>query len=54
MRKYERFQVVNDEGTTDFEKYRKAFSAYQKSESPATLYGITLEGDFNLIASKAD
>lgn len=55
-RKYVRYQLVADFGEVvqDYESYKEAFADYQSevgNKYPATLYGITLEGEFSVIAS---
>lgn len=54
-RKYEIYQVVGDFGTINEElnDYRDAFSLYQRTDSPKTLYGITSQGDISVIFSKS-
>lgn len=55
-RKYVRYQLVSDFGevSQDYESYKEAFTDYQRevgNKYSATLYGITLEGEFSVIAS---
>ena len=54
MKKYDYFNLVAECGAVDetFEKYSDAFTAYQKSDSPKTLYGIDVDGDTSVIFSK--
>lgn len=51
-KKYERYQVVTDDGSRDHEKYSDAVRDYWRSTAPKTLYGITFEGDFCVVMSK--
>lgn len=52
--RYERFRLEAcfGEKGEDFERYADAFKAYQRCESPKTLYGFTEDGDINVIFSK--
>ena len=54
MNKYVNYNLIAEDGEQNehFESYRKAFSAYQRSEAPKTLYGYTLQGDVEVIFSK--
>lgn len=54
MKKYDYFNLVAECGAVDetFEKYSDAFTAYQKSDSPKTLYGIYVECGMSVIFSK--
>lgn len=54
MKKYDYFNLVSECGAVDetFEKYSDAFTAYQKSDSPKTLYGIDVECGMSVIFSK--
>ena len=55
-RKYVRYQLVADfrQVVQDYENYREAFEHHQREVRfgvPSTLYGVTLEGEFSVIAS---
>ena len=54
MKKYDYFNLVAECGAVDetFEKYSDAFTAYQKSDAPKTLYGIDVECSMSVIFSK--
>lgn len=54
MKKYDYFNLVAECGAVDetFEKYSDAFTAYQKSDAPKTLYGIDVEDGMSVIFSK--
>ena len=51
-RKYVRFQAIDDYSTIEKTYYHEALYAYSKMEGPKTLYGITSDGEFNVIYSK--
>ena len=51
-RKYEYYQVSNLFGVENYENYRDAVSVYNRISAPATLWGVTLEDDWSVIASK--
>lgn len=53
-RKYVNYQLNADFGQVfeESENYRDIFQKYQRQESPKTLYGITEQGDVNVIFSK--
>lgn len=51
-KKYERFQAVDDYETIEKTFYHEALYAYSKMPAPKTLYGITSEGEFNVIFAK--
>ena len=54
MKKYDYFNLVAEGGAVDetFETYSDAFTAYQKSDAPKTLYGIDVECGMSVIFSK--
>lgn len=54
MKKYDYFNLVAECGAVDetFDKYSDAFTAYQKSDAPKTLYGIDVECCMSVIFSK--
>ena len=53
-RKYVRYTLEADFGNIQeqFESYREAFTRYQLSESPKTLYAFDEQGDISVIFSK--
>ena len=53
-RKYNVYQLHADYGEVNEEyyNYREAFRRYQSINSPKTLYGITEQGDIEVIMSK--
>ena len=53
-RKYVRYTVVADFGTTVYhtECYRDAFSTYQKTDTPKTMYGFDEQDNVFVIRSK--
>lgn len=51
-RKYTIYQVINDSGTKQTEDYQEAFGIYQRSDAPATMYGIDEQGEMSVILSK--
>ena len=52
--KYVRFSLVGDYGVTneEYERYLDAFMAYQRCDSPKTLYGVDEQGDMTVIMSR--
>ena len=52
-RKYTIYQAINDSGTNEqTENYQEAFGIYQRSDAPATMYGIDEQGEMSVILSK--
>lgn len=51
-RKYESYEAVDDFSTEVEFNYRDALSAYSKMDAPKTLFGITEQGDMEVIFSK--
>lgn len=54
MKKYNIYQLKANFGEVDEEyyNYRDAFRKYQRINVPKTLYGITNQGEVNVIFSK--
>ena len=52
-RKYVRYTVMADFGTVDYqtESYRDAFSTYQRSAIPKTMYGFDEQDNVSVIFS---
>ena len=53
-RKYVRYTVVADFGTVNYqtESYKDAFSKYQKTDTPKTMYGFDEQDSVDVIFSK--
>ena len=53
-RKYVRYTVVADFGTVNYqtESYRDAFSKYQRTDAPKTMYGFDEQDNVSIIFSK--
>lgn len=51
-RKYEIYQAIDDFEFVEVCDYKEAISAYSKMDAPKTLYGITEQGDIEVIFSK--
>lgn len=51
-RKYDYYTLATELDETTFESYQEAFSAYNKEEDSATLYGTDEQGDVSVIMSK--
>ena len=51
-RKYEAYQAVDDFDTKEVYDYKDAVKAYGKMDAPKTLYGITEQGEIEVIFSK--
>lgn len=51
---YVRYTVVADFGTVNYqtESYRDAFSKYQKTDNPKTMYGFDEQDNVDIIFSK--
>ena len=54
MSKYVRFTIVGDFGETEVqtESYKDAFSTYQKTPCPKTMYGYDEQANVSVIFSK--
>ena len=51
-RKYESYEAVDDFNTEVEFNYRDALSVYSQMDAPKTLYGITEQGEIEVIFSK--
>ena len=53
-KKYVRYTVVADFGTVNYQtdSYRDAFSKYQKTDNPKTMYGFDEQDNVDIIFSK--
>jgi hypothetical protein len=51
-RKYSYYQLAKEHGVNNYEVYRDAFSAYQRTNGSATLYGVDEYDKFNCIMAK--
>ena len=53
-RKYVRYTVVADFGTVNYqtESYRDAFSKYQMTDAPKTMYGFDEQDNVDVIFSR--
>ena len=51
-RKYSFYQLAKEHGVNNYEDYRNAFSAYQRTNGSATLYGVDEYDSFTCIMSK--
>ena len=51
-RKYDYYQLAKECGVNNYEQYRDAFAAYQRTNVKATLYGVDFQGDFTCIMAK--
>ena len=53
-RKHVRYTVVADFGTVNYqtESYRDAFSKYQRTDAPKTMYGFDEQDNVDVIFSK--
>ena len=53
-KKYVRYTVIADFGTVNYqtESYRDAFSEYQRTDAPKTMYGFDEQDNVNVIFSK--
>jgi hypothetical protein len=52
-KKYVRYTVIADFGTVNYEteSYKDAFSKYQRSERPKTMYGFDEQDNISVILS---
>lgn len=53
-RRYQLYRVIADDGVTNeqYDSYRDAFKKYQHEDAPKTMYGITEQGDVEVVLSK--
>lgn len=53
MKKYNIYQLQAGNGVfIESNNYREIFASYQRADVPKTLYGITEQGDIEVIMSK--
>lgn len=51
-RKYDYFILVTEDGNETYTSYREVFSAYQGTKDSATLYGVSVMGELEVVFSK--
>lgn len=53
-RKYQLYRVLADYGEVneEYQTYKEAFSKYQRQDAPKTMYGITEQGDVQLVLAQ--
>ena len=53
-RKYQLYRVLADDGEVneEYQTYKEAFSKYQRQDAPKTMYGITKQGNMELVLAQ--
>lgn len=53
-RKYQLYRVLADDGEVneEYQIYKEAFSKYQRQDAPKTMYGITKQGNIEMVLAQ--